>query len=203
VATLPQVIRMDIPEVWAIRSPDFLDDRGSFSETYNARTFAELGINLEFVQDNQSVSTNRGTVRGLHFQIPPMAQSKLVRVVKGSVLDVAVDLREGSPTHRRYVSRVLSASNREQFFVPIGFAHGFCTLEDDTVVIYKVSDFYSPAHERGIRWDDASLAIDWSVAAKDVLLSPRDQKHPRFDELQSFFEYPSKPDKSAGPRQAL
>src|SRR5450755_2081706 len=111
---------MDIPEVWAIRSPDFLDDRGSFSETYNARTFAELGINLEFVQDNQSVSTNRGTVRGLHFQIPPMARSKLVRVVKGSVLDVAVDLREGSPTHRRYVSRVLSASNREQFFVPVG-----------------------------------------------------------------------------------
>jgi len=185
----PELIRTAIPEVWVIRPRVFLDSRGSFTETYNARVFADLGISLRFVQDNQSISTKKGTVRGLHFQIPPVAQAKLVRVVKGSALDVAVDLRKGSPTYGRYVSRVLSASNQEQLFVPEGFAHGFCSLEDETVLFYKVSDFYSPPHERGIRWNDSLLAIDWRVAVGDALLSARDQEHPGFADLPPFFEY--------------
>ena len=188
-ASNPQIFRMEIPEVWALTPRDFLDARGSFTEIYNARAFAAIGIDLAFVQDNQSTSARRGTLRGLHFQIPPMAQPKLVRVVKGSALDVAVDIRRGSPTYGRHVSRELSASNREQFFVPAGFAHGFCTLEDETVVIYKVSEFYSPEHERGLRWDDPSLGIDWGVATASVLLSLRDEQYPAFDELPPFFEY--------------
>jgi len=155
-----------------------------------------MGIELAFVQDNQSTSARRGTIRGLHFQIPPMAQAKLVRVIKGSVLDVAVNIRRGSPTYGRHISRELSASNQEQFFVPAGFAHGFCTLDDDTVVIYKVSDFYSPQPERGLRWDDVSLGIDWGVAAASVLLSARDEQHPGFAELQPSFEYRSASEKS-------
>src|SRR5689334_22133828 len=150
----PQITKTAISGVWTVRPETFPDNRGCFSETYNARTFAEFGIDVNFVQDNQSVSDRRGTIRGLHFQIPPMAQAKLIRVVKGSVLDVAVDLRHGSPTYGRHVARVLSAANREQLFVPAGLAHGFCTREDDTIVLYKVSTFYSPAHERGIRWND-------------------------------------------------
>lgn len=188
-AVLLEVIRSEIPEVWAFRPRVFPDNRGSFSEIYNARVFADLGFSLEFVQDNQSISAKRGTVRGLHFQIPPRAQTKLVRVVKGSALDVAVDIRQGSPSYGRYVSRILSAGNQEQFFIPAGFAHGFCTLEDDTVVLYKVSDFYSPEHERGIRWNDDKLAIEWGVAVSDALLSARDKEHPLFGELPSYFEY--------------
>jgi dTDP-4-dehydrorhamnose 3,5-epimerase len=189
--SLLDVIPTAIPEVRAIRPPTFLDNRGSFTEAYNARALAEAGIDLTFVQDNQSISARKGTIRGLHFQIPPMAQAKLVRVVKGSVLCVAADLRRGSPTYGRYASRPLSSANQEQLFVPAGFAHGFCTREDDTIVLYKVSNFYSPAHERGVRWDDASLAIDWGVPAVEVLLSPRDQAHLGFAELSPFFDYAS------------
>lgn len=188
------IISTEIPEVRVIRPPEFLDARGSFAESYNRRVFAELGIGIEFVQDNQSVSAQKGTIRGLHFQIPPAAQAKLVRVLKGSVLDVAVDLRRGSPTYGRHVKRILSAQNREQLLVPIGFAHGLCTLEDDVIVFYKVSDFYSPPHERGIRWDDADLNIDWGVAAKQALLSRRDLDYPRFRELAAYFDYAAGPD---------
>jgi len=183
----PEIIQMEIPEVYVIRPPQFLDARGAFAETYNRRVFKEFGVELDFVQDNQSISAKKGTVRGLHFQIPPAAQSKLVRVLNGSVLDVAVDLRHGSPTYRRHVSRLLSAQNREQLFVPVGFAHGFCTLEDDTVVFYKVSDYYSPVHERGVRWDDPDLNIDWGVTASQALLSDRDHSYPAFRELAEFF----------------
>jgi dTDP-4-dehydrorhamnose 3,5-epimerase len=186
--TSPQLIEGGIQGIWAIRPRAFPDNRGCFSETYNARIFAELGIDVGFVQDNQSVSARRGTIRGLHFQIPPMTQAKLVRVAKGSVLDVAVDLRYGSLTYGRHVSRVLSAANQEQLFIPAGFAHGFCTREDDTVVLYKVSTFYSPAHERGIRWNDPALAIDWGITEAQALLSMRDQAHPLFAELPRFFE---------------
>ena len=183
-----QLIITAIPEIRAIRPRSFPDNRGCFSETYNTRSFAEVGIGVDFVQDNQSISSRRGTIRGLHFQIPPMAQAKLVRVVKGSVLDVAVDLRHGSPSYGRHVRHVLSAANEEQLFVPAGFAHGFCTCEDDTVVLYKVSTFYSPAHERGIRWNDPALAIDWGIAEAEALLSKRDQAHPFLAELPCFFE---------------
>jgi dTDP-4-dehydrorhamnose 3,5-epimerase len=185
----PQIIRTTIPEVWVIQPRVFPDNRGSFSETYNAKTFAEVGLKLTFVQDNQSISARKGTVRGLHFQIPPMAQAKLVRVLKGSVLDVAVDLRRGSPTYGHHVSRILSAANQEQLFIPIGFAHGFCTREDDTVVLYKVSNFYSPVHERGVRWNDVVLAVDWDISEAEALISMRDQTYPSLNQLSSFFEY--------------
>ena len=188
-SVLPQLLRTGIPEVWVLRPQVFPDNRGSFSESYNFTTFGEVGLKLTFVQDNQSESARKGTVRGLHFQIPPMAQAKLVRVLKGSVLDVAVDLRLGSPTYGRYVSRLLSAANQEQLFIPTGFAHGFCTREDDTVVLYKVSKFYSPVHERGMRWDDAALGIDWGIEEAEALLSVRDQAYPGLADLPSFFEY--------------
>ena len=187
----PLIIATAIPEVWAIRPHIFPDDRGSFSESYNTRTFAEVGVTPTFVQDNQSITTRKGTIRGLHFQIPPMAQAKLVRVVKGSVLDVAVDLRQGSPTYGQHVSRVLSAANQEQLFLPVGFAHGFCTREEDTIVLYKVSNYYSPPHERGVRWNDAVLAIDWDITEAEPLLSTRDQVYPSLAELSPFFEYSS------------
>jgi dTDP-4-dehydrorhamnose 3,5-epimerase len=184
-----QVVRTAIPEVWVIQPRVFLDNRGFFSETYNTKTFAEGGLKLTFVQDNQSISTRKGTVRGPHFQIPPMAQAKLVRVLRGSILDVAVDLRRGSPTYGHHVSRILSAANQEQLFIPIGFAHGFCTREDDRIVLYKVSNFYSPAHERGVRWNDAVLAVDWGISEAEALISMRDQTYPSLNELSSFFEY--------------
>jgi dTDP-4-dehydrorhamnose 3,5-epimerase len=186
--TSPQLIKTAIPDIWAIRPNSFPDDRGFFSETYNARSFGEIGVDVGFVQDNQSISARKGTIRGLHFQILPMAQAKLVRVVRGSILDVAVDLRHGSPSYGRHVRRLLSAANGEQLFVPAGFAHGFCTWEDDTVVLYKVSTFYSPVHERGILWNDPALAIDWGVTEAEALLSVRDQAHPLLAELPRFFK---------------
>lgn len=188
-ASSPHLIETAITGVWAIRPQQFPDNRGSFSETYNAASFAEVGIRLSFVQDNQSISARKGTIRGLHFQIPPLAQAKLVRVIKGSALDIAVDLRRGSPTYGRHVSRVLSAANQEQLLIPTGFAHGFCTREDDTVVLYKVSNFYSPPHERGVRWNDTTLSIDWGISEAEALLSERDQAYPGLAELSSFFEY--------------
>jgi len=188
-APRPNFEMTDISGVVVIKPPEFQDERGSFSETYRREAFEELGITGEFVQDNQSLSRQKGTIRGLHFQVPPAAQAKLIRVLKGVVLDVAVDLRHGSPTFGNYVSRLLSAENREQLFVPEGFAHGFCTLEDDTTVLYKVTRYYSPIHERGVRWDDCRLKIDWGVASGDTLLSQRDQDFPTLDELPITFEY--------------
>ena len=184
-----EIVPTKIPEVRVIRVPEFRDERGRFAEAFSRRTFRELGIAEEFVQDNQSFSAQKGTVRGLHFQIPPFAQAKLIRVLRGSVLDVAVDIRRGSPTFGQHVSQVLSESNREQFFVPSGFAHGFCTLEDETIVLYKVSDYYSPSNERGIRWNDPALNIDWGVLPSVVLLSVRDREYPGLAELPPFFEY--------------
>ena len=186
-----RIERTRIAEVFAIFPPEFEDARGAFAETYNRRTFSGLGLALEFVQDNQSLSTAKGTVRGLHFQIPPAAQTKLVRVLRGSVLDVAVDLRYGSPTYGQHVSQVLSEANKAQFLIPEGFAHGFRTLEDDTVVLYKVSSYYSPSHERGVRWNDPALGIAWGVTRDEVLIAPRDRDFPGFEELPRFFEYPS------------
>jgi dTDP-4-dehydrorhamnose 3,5-epimerase len=179
----------EISGVLVLKAPEFQDERGSFSETYRRETFEELGIFGEFVQDNQSLSLRKGTVRGLHFQTPPAAQAKLVRVLKGAVLDVAVDLRRGSPTFGKHVSRLLSAGNREQLFVPEGFAHGFCTLEDDTTVLYKVTRYYSPDHERGIRWNDSHLQIDWKVPSGNVLIAPRDRDFPSLDQVPIVFEH--------------
>jgi dTDP-4-dehydrorhamnose 3,5-epimerase len=156
----------------------FEDSRGFFSETYNARAFAEAGIHSVFVQDNHSLSREKGTVRGLHFQRPPHAQDKLIRVPRGRILDVAVDLRRGSPTYGQHVAVELGDSDGRQFFVPKGFAHGFCTLVPDTEVLYKVDDFWAPETEGGLIWNDPSLNIAWpafagsQVAAKDAALPP-------------------------------
>lgn len=185
----PKVISTEIPGVCAILPAEFKDGRGSFSEVYKRRIFEQAGVPGEFVQDNQSFSGQRGTVRGLHFQSPPEAQAKLVRVLTGAVLDVAVDIRAGSPTFGRHVSRVLSAANREQLFVPEGFAHGFCTLTDDVTVLYKVTRYYSPAHEMGVRWDDPELGIDWGISAAQALVAPRDLEFPELAQISKVFTY--------------
>ncbi|WP_298380459.1 dTDP-4-dehydrorhamnose 3,5-epimerase [Azospirillum sp.] len=181
------VVSLDIPDIKIIRPRKFGDHRGFFSETYNKQTFLAAGIDLEFVQDNQSLSADVGTLRGLHFQTPPFAQDKLVRVVRGAILDVAVDIRRGSPTFGRHVKAVISAAEWNQILVPIGFAHGFCTLEPDTEVIYKVTNYYSPAHDRGLAWDDPDLGIDWPLPPGGAVLSDKDRTHPRLADLNDCF----------------
>ncbi len=161
----------------------FGDQRGFFSETYNKKTLADAGIGLDFVQDNHSLSAEIGVVRGLHFQSPPFAQDKLVRVVKGRILDVAVDLRRSSPTFKQHVAVELSDQNWKQLLVPIGFAHGFVTLEANTEVIYKVTNYYSPANDFGLRWNDPSLGIAWPVDAERAILSAKDAALPFFDQI--------------------
>jgi dTDP-4-dehydrorhamnose 3,5-epimerase len=175
-----------IPDVLMIRTAKFNDARGSFSETYNKKAFAQAGIALEFVQDNHSHSAETGTVRGLHYQGHPFVQDKLVRVVSGRILDVAVDIRRASPTFGESVSAEISADDGQQILVPAGFAHGFCTLEPDTQVFYKVTNFYSPPHDFGIRWNDPDLNIDWPVSEADVRLSDKDRAHPFFREVTQW-----------------
>ncbi len=165
------------------------DARGFFAETYNRKVFAALGIEGEFVQDNHSHSRARGVVRGLHFQLPPFAQAKLVRVARGSVLDVVVDIRRGSPSIGRHAAVTLSAEAGNQIFVPTGFAHGFCTLEPDTEVLYKVDAYYSPQHERGLRWNDPALDIVWPVTEEEAEISGKDRTQPLLRELKEMFEY--------------
>lgn len=169
-----EITPLDIGEVLLIRPRRFGDDRGWFEETWNAKRLADAGLVVDFVQDNQSLSRTVGTVRGLHFQAPPFAQAKLVRVAQGRVLDVAVDIRKSSPTYGKWVSAELSAENGAQLFVPRGFAHAFITREPDTVVCYKVDGFYDKASEGGIRFDDPELAIDWGIDPKDAVLSEKD-----------------------------
>jgi dTDP-4-dehydrorhamnose 3,5-epimerase len=176
-----------IPDVKLVSPKIFRDERGFFSETHNARALKAAGIDALFVQDNHSLSRAKGVVRGLHFQAPPRAQGKLVRVIRGSIFDVAVDIRRGSPTYGRHVSAVLSAENWAQLWVPIGFAHGFCTLEPDTEVLYKVTDYYAPECDRGIRWNDPALDIAWPIAAGDAILSAKDANSPLLGELPTYF----------------
>ena len=177
-----QVIETDIPDVRILVPKRFEDHRGFFSETWNRGTLAEAGIDLEFVQENHSLSIQRGTLRGLHCQIHPHAQDKLVRVVRGSILDVAVDIRRDSPTRGRHVKAVLSAENWRQLLVPVGFAHGYVTLEANTEVIYRVTSFYAPDHERGLLWNDPDLAIDWTIEESETVMTDRDRAFPRFAE---------------------
>lgn len=172
------VIPTEIPDVLILVPRRHRDHRGFFSEVYNARAMRAAGVTATFVQDNQSLSVEAGVLRGLHYQVPPLAQDKLVRVVRGSILDVAVDIRRGSPTFGRHVRAVIDAENWRQIYVPAGFAHGFVTLAPNTEVIYKVSADYSPAHERGVRWDDPALAIDWGIDPAAAILSGRDREHP-------------------------
>lgn len=183
------VERLDIPDVMLLTPKRFGDERGFFSEVYNRRTLAEAGIAAEFVQDNHSMSAERGVLRGLHFQIPPRAQGKLVRVVRGAIFDVAVDIRRGSPTYGRFVSAILSTENWTQIWVPPGFAHGFCTLEPMTEVVYKVTDLYAPECDRGIAWDDPDIAIPWPVEPGAAILSEKDRKHPRLADAPAAFTY--------------
>ena len=183
---------LDLPGVFLLRPRRFADSRGYFTETYNEKAFTAAGITAKFVQDNQSFSARRGTLRGLHFQLPPAAQAKLVRVLQGSVYDVAVDLRAGSPTYGRWEGETLTAEGGEQLFIPRGFAHAFCTLEPDTIVAYKVDDFYAPASDSGLIWNDPTLGIAWPVAADEVLLSDKDQKLGRFADFVSPFRFEGK-----------
>src|ERR1043165_979095 len=180
---------LNLPGLMLLKPRRFSDPRGYFIETYNEKVFAAAGIMAKFVQDNQSLSVSRGTIRGLHFQLPPAAQAKLVRVLQGSVYDVAVDLRVGSPTYGRSDAATLTAEGGEQIFVPRGFAHGFCTLEPNTVVAYKVDEFYAPASDSGLIWNDPALAVRWPVAAGDVVLSDKDRTHGRFADFVSPFKY--------------
>lgn len=177
-----------IPEVKIITPKRLGDRRGFFSEVYARKAFAAAGIDLDFVQDNHSRSREVGTIRGLHFQAPPFAQVKLVRVTRGRILDVAVDLRRSSPTFGRHVAVELSEENWRQLLVPIGFAHGFCTLEPDTEVLYKVTNDYAPAHDFGVAFDDPTLAIAWPVETEKAILSDRDRRHPRLADCPPAFE---------------
>lgn len=169
---------LEIPDVIKIVPTRFGDARGYFTETYSQSAFAALGIADTFVQDNHSYSHTRGIVRGLHFQNPPHAQGKLIRVTRGRIFDVAVDIRRGSPTYGKHVSAILTHDGGEQLWIPVGFAHGFCTLDDDTEISYKVTDGYAPECEGGILWSDPALAIAWPVSRDAALVSPKDAALP-------------------------
>jgi len=184
-----QLISTLIPEVKEIRPVRHYDVRGFFSEIFRESILREHGIDPHFVQENHSNSVSRGVVRGLHFQIPPASQAKLVRVSTGSIFDVAVDLRRGSPTYGQHIGIVLSAALGNQLFVPEGFAHGFCTLELNTEIVYKVSRYYSREHDLGLAWDDRDLGIQWPVTAREALLSEKDQRQPPLIELPAYFHY--------------
>jgi len=176
-----------LTDVVAITPKRFGDHRGFFSETYSARAFTQAGIDATFVQDNHSLSRNAGVVRGLHFQAPPRAQGKLIRVIRGAIYDVAVDIRHGSPTYGQSVGLTLSADNWRQLWIPAGFAHGFCTLEPDTEVTYKVTDDYAPETEGGLLWNDPALGIDWPIAEDGAILSDKDLKNPPLAAFETPF----------------
>jgi dTDP-4-dehydrorhamnose 3,5-epimerase len=179
-----------IPDVKIITPARFGDHRGFFSEVYNRRALAEAGIDITFVQDNQSYSAERGTLRGLHFQRPPATQSKLLRVLRGAVIDVAVDCRVGSPTFGRHVMVELTAARGDQILCPKGFAHATLTMEPDSEITYKVDAYYAPDHDLGVRWDDPDLAIDWPIPAEQLILSDKDRALPLFRDLPAVFTYP-------------
>ena len=182
------IIKTDIPEVVVVEPKVFGDNRGYFFESFSERDFAAAVREVRFVQDNESLSCY-GVVRGLHFQKPPHAQSKLVRVVKGRVLDVAVDIRKGSPTFGKHVAVELSEENRRQMFIPRGFAHGFAVLSEEAVFQYKCDDYYAPETEGAIAWDDPDIGIDWRIPADKVVLSPKDADHPNLRESTDLFDY--------------
>lgn len=164
----------------------FGDERGFFSETYNARSFAEAGVDLQFVQDNHSFSAASGVLRGLHYQLPPRAQDKLVRVTRGRIFDVAVDIRHGSPTFAKWVGIELNTEKWNQILIPAGFAHGFVTLEPNSEVIYKVTDYYAPEQDRSIRFDDPQIGIEWPVDVANVQLSEKDRAAPALAKADIF-----------------
>jgi dTDP-4-dehydrorhamnose 3,5-epimerase len=162
------------------------DNRGFFMESYNGKKFGGLGIDHSFIQDNHSLSVETGVLRGLHYQLNPKAQTKLVRVTAGAIYDVVIDIRKSSPTFGEWVGVILSAANKRQLLVPQGFAHGFCTIVPNTEVLYKVDEYYSPKHDRGIAWNDPALAIDWPTTSP--ILSDKDTKHPNLADAEMNFE---------------
>ena len=178
--------RLQLDDVLEILPDKFEDSRGFFSETYNKAKLEALGVNADFVQDNHSLSASKGVIRGLHYQLEPFAQDKLVRVVSGSIFDVAVDIRKSSKTFSKWTSLIVSRQKWNQIFVPKGFAHGFVTLEENTEVIYKVSNLYSPAHDRSIRFDDASIDIDWPTGLGEFILSEKDRNARLLAEAEVF-----------------
>jgi dTDP-4-dehydrorhamnose 3,5-epimerase len=183
-----EVLETSIPEVILFKPRVFSDARGSFFESYNQNSIREIGITNIFVQDNQSQSS-KGVLRGLHYQLGEYAQAKLVRVIKGSVYDVAVDIRKGSPTYGKYFGTILSEENKLQMLVPRGFAHGFIVLEDETIFAYKCDNFYNKASEGGLIWNDPSINIDWQMDTKDILLSEKDEVLPNLENCLNDFVY--------------
>lgn len=182
------VIQTEIPEILILEPKIFGDGRGYFFESFSERDFAAQVREVKFVQDNESKSSY-GVIRGLHYQLPPHAQSKLVRVVKGRVLDVAVDIRKGSPTFGKHVAVELSEENHRQLFIPRGFAHGFAVLSDEVIFQYKCDDFYAPECEGAIAWNDPVLGIDWKVPADKAVLSEKDRNHPLLKDVSVLFDY--------------
>jgi dTDP-4-dehydrorhamnose 3,5-epimerase len=182
-----KIIETKFKDAFLIEPKVFGDHRGFFMESYNAKVFKELGLDYEFVQDNHSLSVEVGTLRGLHYQLEPYAQTKLVRVIRGAIYDVIVDIRKGSPTYGEWQGFILSEGNKRQLLVPKGFAHGFCTIVPNTEVLYKVDNYYSPEHDRGICWNDPGLNIDWPT--NSPILSEKDGKHPRLVEAENNFTY--------------
>jgi len=183
-----EIIKTEIEGVIIIEPRIFKDDRGYFFESFSEKNFQEQVCKTFFVQDNESKSSY-GVLRGLHFQKPPYAQSKLVRVVQGAVLDVAVDIRKGSPTYGKHVAVELSAENKRQFFVPRGFAHGFVVLSDEVIFQYKCDNYYAPQHEGALAWDDTDLAIDWKIPVDKIILSEKDKLHSKLSNFESCFNY--------------
>jgi dTDP-4-dehydrorhamnose 3,5-epimerase len=181
------VIETEIPDVKRIVPKRLGDARGWFSETFRVDAMERACITNTFVQDNQSFSAPQGTIRGLHFQVAPRAQAKLIRVLQGAILDVAVDIRSTSPTYGKYVAMTLDAETGTQLFIPHGFAHGFCTLTPDVMVAYKVDDYYSPEHDRSLAWDDPELGIPWPVSAEAAILSDKDRRAPKLADLGHVF----------------
>ena len=184
-----QFRRLEIPELIAVEAEAFIDDRGFFIETYKSSEFCKNGICEAFVQDNYSHST-KGVLRGLHYQIHPHAQGKLVTVIRGEIFDVAVDIRHGSPTYGSWIGTALQGTSQELLYVPVGFAHGFCTLSEEAEVVYKVTEEYSPEADRGIRWNDPDLAIDWPVV--EPRLSTKDTGLPLLRDAEKDFKYEEK-----------
>ena len=182
-----EIHSLSLPEVKVIIPKKFGDNRGYFSETYNTKSLSANNLNLEFVQDNQSHSVEKNVLRGLHFQSPPFAQDKLVRCLSGSFLDVAVDIRKESPNYGKYITEVISSENFKQILVPKGVAHGILTLEPNTILLYKVTDYYSAENDLGLLWNDESLCIPWGVDHSDVITSDKDKNQPNFKDFVSPF----------------
>jgi len=181
----------DLPQIIVFKW--HADGRGWFSEIFHEQRLYERGITCRFVQDNQARSKRVGTLRGLHFQLPPRAQAKLVTVVRGRILDVAVDIRRGSPTFGKHVLTELSAESGRQLYIPVGFAHGYLTLEDDVILVYKVSDYYAPAYDSGVCWSDPDIAVPWPLKEADIITSDKDRRLPFLKEFASPFEYDGHP----------